>query len=432
MDFNNLLIVGGGQAAAQTIESVRAFGFTGAITLVSEEGLAPYQRPPLSKQYLAGRHPKEWLLYRPLSFYSRHRVAIRLNSRAVQIDRHARKVELETGEMLAYDRLVLATGARARRLSIPGSDNPSVVYLRDARDAERIVDRLRTARRVIVVGGGFIGVEVAAVLVQIGHEVHLLTGDSGIMPRLGCPAMSEFFTNRHQAHGVRITSNVSVEEFLAMQDGSVELVTSGGDRFTGDLVIVGVGAIPNDEIAAAAGLACDDGIVVDEFTLSSDPSILSAGDCARHPNAWRGRNIRLETVHNAVEQSKATAAALTGRSLPYRQVPWVWSDQYMFRLQSVGFHDRYDRSFTRGDPDSGQFSMFYFDGETFTGAHFVNRPREFGACRRILNERARLTIDQVTDPTFDLDVVAPRRPALTFDRPWSRDSRGSSNAGRNG
>jgi 3-phenylpropionate/trans-cinnamate dioxygenase ferredoxin reductase subunit len=418
MDFANLLIVGGGQAAAQTIESVRAFGFTGDITLVSEEGLAPYQRPPLSKQYLAGRHAEEWLLYRPLNFYSRHHVSMRMNSRAVRIDRHARQVELETGEMLAYDRLVLATGARARRLSIPGSDNPSVVYLRDARDAKRIVNRLQTARRVIVVGGGFIGVEVAAVLVQIGHEVHLLTGDSGIMPRLGCPTMSSFFTNRHKAHGVRITPDVTLKEFRAMPDGSIELVSSDGARFAGDLVIVGVGAIPNDEIAVEAGLACDDGIIVDELTVSSDPSILSAGDCARHPNAWKGKNIRLETVHNAVEQSKATAAALMGRSLPYRQVPWVWSDQYTFRLQSVGFHDRYDRSFTRGDPAAGQFSMFYFDAEDFVGAHFVNRPREFGACRRILNERARLTIDQVKDTTFDLDAVARRRPALTFDRPW--------------
>jgi 3-phenylpropionate/trans-cinnamate dioxygenase ferredoxin reductase component len=431
MCFNNLLIVGGGQAAAQTVESVRAFGFTGAITLVSEEGFAPYQRPPLSKQYLAGRHPQEWLLYRPLSFYARHQVSIRLNSRAVRIDRHARTVELESAEMLAYDRLVLATGARARRLSIPGGDNPSVVYLRDARDAQRIVDRLRTARRVIVVGGGFIGVEVAAVLVQIGHEVHLLTGDSGIMPRLGCRETSEFFADRHRAHGVRITFNISVEEFRAMQDGSVELVSSGGDRFTGDLIIVGIGAVPNDELAVEAGLACDDGIVVDEFTVSSDPSILSAGDCARHPNAWKGKSIRLETVHNAVEQSKATAATLMGRSLPYRQVPWVWSDQYTFRLQSVGFHDRYDRSFTRGDPESGPFSRFYFDGENFTGAHFVNRPREFGACRRILNGRARLTVEQVRDTNFDLDVIAPRRPALTFDRAWSSNSRGGSNAGHN-
>lgn len=428
MDFTNLLIVGGGQAAAQTVESVRACGFTGEITLVSEEGLAPYQRPPLSKQYLAGRHPREWLLYRPLSFYSRHRVSMRMNSRAVKIDRHARTVELETGESLTYDRLVLATGARARRLSVPGSDNPSVVYLRDARDAERIVDRLRTARRVIVVGGGFIGVEVAAVLVQIGHEVHLLTGDSGLMPKLGSPTMSDFFSNRHKAHGVQISLGVTVEEFRTTQDGSVEVVSSDGDRFTGDLVIVGVGAIPNDEIALAAGLACNDGIIVDEFTVTSDPLVLSAGDCARHPNAWKGQTIRLETVHNAVEQSKATAAALMGRSVPYRQIPWVWSDQYKFRLQSVGFHDRYDRSFTRGDPEAGQFSVFNFFGEDFVGAHFVNRPREFGACRRILNERARLTIDQVRDRAFDLDTAAPRRPALTFDRPWSGRAAGSRSA----
>lgn len=412
----HVVVVGGGQAAAQLIDSLRRMGHHGRITLVSEEDELPYQRPPLSKSYLGGGQHQDWLLYRPRGFYQDHKVETLLGQRAIAVNRERGRVILEQHRELRYDRLALTTGCRVRKLA--GAEGDRVHYLRSLQDVARISAQLANARRLVVIGGGFIGLEVAATLQARNIQVTVLEAENLVLNRVVAPLVSEFFLAEHQRRGVDIRTGVKVSAISSVPGQSVALDCGPAGRFEADLLIIGVGVLPNDELAREAGLECDNGIVVDECARTSDPAIVAAGDCTRHPNAILGRQVRLETVHNAVEQAKAAAASLLGLEQPYRQVPWVWSDQYDLRLQSVGDTTGHDQLIVRGDLADRRFAVFYFRAGCFTGMNSVNRPHDFAACRRILNRGLTLTAAQAEDPQCDLARLAPQRGGLLFDPAW--------------
>lgn len=414
--------MGAGQSAAQFIEAARGAGHVGRLTLIGDELPLPYQRPPLSKEYLAGARSADWLSYREPHFYSRHDVATHLGRRVAAIDRARQQVQLDDGTAVEYDALCLATGTRVRRLPETVVAAGDVHYLRTIADADVLRAQLPSARRVVIVGGGFIGLEVAAVLSRLGHEVVVLEVAPRLLPRVAAPELSAFLYRQHAAHGVRIVCGASVVSIQRQRhpDKSDALLvkTANGDDWPADMVIAGIGILPNEELAAAAKLVCDDGIVVDETACTSDPNIVAAGDCTRHPNDIVGRALRLETVHNAVEQAKVAAQTLCGRVSRYAQTPWVWSDQFGFRLHVVGQIDGYDSHVIRGDPDHGKFAVCYFRQGRFIALHAVNRPAEFAAARRLLNARAELTPEQAADTDFNLAGAAQPARRLEFARPW--------------
>lgn len=413
-----LLVIGGGQAAAQIIEVARQQGFAGTVTLVSEEPVLPYQRPPLSKQYLTGQHGPDWLLYRPQRFYEKFTVDVRLGRRATAIDRAAATVTLDDGTLLGYDKLALATGASARTLQVPGSDHPHVFCIRTLADVDGLRARLAAAKRIVVIGAGFIGLETAAVLVQTGIDVTLLAATDRLIPRVVAGEMAAFLLDHHLMHGVKVVTQAAVSALRGRRDGVVEVQLADGRSYEGDMILVGIGALPNIELAQAAGLECDNGIVVDELARTSDPAIVAAGDCTNHPNPLVGRRLRLETVHNAVEQGRTAGATIAGKTLPYIQSPWVWSDQYKLRLQSVGVADGHDRTVLRGRPADGRFSLFHYRGEELLAVNCINQPLIFGAIRRLLNERIPLGCDQAADTGFDLTRLSARTTSFEFDIPW--------------
>jgi 3-phenylpropionate/trans-cinnamate dioxygenase ferredoxin reductase subunit len=412
------VVVGGGQAAAQLIEVARQEGFQGHVTLVTEEPVLPYQRPPLSKQFLAGHYAADWLLYRPADFYTKHTIDVRLGRRAVEIDRARGTVRLDDDSLVAYDQLALTTGARARRLELEGDALDSVCYIRTLADVESLRPKLQASRRIVIIGGGFIGLEAAAVLVQLGHTVTLLAASAEVIPRIATRDISGFLIEAHRRHGVSILPNTTVTALNVRANERIDVVTHTGEVHTADLVIAGIGAEPTVELAQAAGLRCDNGIVVDAYARTTDPAIVAAGDCTNHPNALLGANLRLETVHNAVEQGRTAGATVAGKELPYVQVPWVWSDQYGLRIQSVGVMEGFNRTYLRGDPARGSFAIFYYRDDALLAASTINLPMAFGAVRRALNHGIPLTPEQATDPKFDLASFAKRRARLSFDVPW--------------
>jgi 3-phenylpropionate/trans-cinnamate dioxygenase ferredoxin reductase subunit len=415
-----LVVIGGGQAAAQLIEVARQEGFAGAITLVSDEPMVPYQRPPLSKTFLTNDRPVEWLHYRSLAKYASVGVTLLLGREVVAIDRKQAAVLLEDGTLVPYDKLALATGSRATRLEAPGADDDRLFYIRTFKDVERLKARLKVSRRILIVGGGFIGLEAAATLASRHEEVTLLAAYERLIPRVLTEPLSRFLLGRHLARGVSIHLNARVASMKAVSASSTYVSCSDGREFVADAVIVGIGAQPNVELAQAAGLECDNGIVVDESTRTSDPAIFAVGDCTSHPNRALGRRLRLETVHNAVEQGRTAGFAMAGGSHRYDQTPWVWSDQFDLRIQSVGIATGFDREIIRGDPDSGQFSALYYRDDALIAANTINQPLVFGAVRKILNGGLRLEPCDAADMNFDIRSHARTAAKAEFDIPWPK------------
>ncbi len=406
----HLIIVGAGQAAAQTIQSLRQGGFGGAITLVGAEPYLPYQRPPLSKKYLAGELPRERLLLRPESFYRDKDVAVELGTAAGSVDLSRRRIELADGRSLGYDRLLLATGSRVRRLELPGAQLAGVHYLRTLADVDGMAEDFRSGRRLVLIGAGYIGLEVAAVAKRHGLDVTVLEAADRVMGRVVCPPVSEFYRRYHTEAGVRILCNTAVAAFHG--GARVEAVeTADGARHACDFVIVGVGVVPNIELAAAAGLACDDGITVDEYARTGDPNVLAAGDCTNHPHPRLGYRIRLESVQNAIEQAKAAASNLTGTPRPYTEVPWFWSDQYELKLQIAGLSRGHDEVVIRGLPEARSFSAFYLRQGRLIAVDAVNSPRDFMFGRKLIAAGIRMRAPELEDPDTDLGALAKHAEA---------------------
>jgi 3-phenylpropionate/trans-cinnamate dioxygenase ferredoxin reductase subunit len=397
---SSILIVGGGQAGAQAIDTLRREGYDGRLVLIGDEPDLPYQRPPLSKKFLSGELAGDRLLFRHRSFYDQNRVDLKLGTAAVRLDAAARRVQLSSGETLEYDRLLLCLGARARRLQCPGADLPGVHYLRGLADVAPIRAGLLSGARVVVIGGGYIGLETAATARKLGCEVTVLEMADRLMNRVVAPVVSDYFAADHGAHGVKLFCDARVE---SLRGGArVEAVICAGSRHPADVVIVGVGAVAATELAGDAGLSCDNGIIVDEYCRTSDPAIFAAGDCTNHPSVRYGRRVRLESVDNAFEQGKAAALNMLNRPFVHDRVPWFWSDQFDNKLLIVGLSHDHDRQVLRGDPASRSFSVCYFKGRELLALEAVNHSKDYMAARKLIAERATLDADKAADPGIAL------------------------------
>jgi 3-phenylpropionate/trans-cinnamate dioxygenase ferredoxin reductase subunit len=396
----HLVIVGAGQAAAQTIQNLRQQNYAGSITLIGDEPYPPYQRPPLSKKYFAGEVARERLLLRPQSFYADKGVALELGRRVEEIDRGARALRLDDGRTLRYGRLLLATGSRARKLEAPGAALAGVHHVRTIADIDSINADLEPGALVVVIGGGYIGLEIAAVAIQRGFKVTVLEAADRVLGRVVCRPVSDFYAGLHRAAGVEIHCSANVRALHGRtRVESVE--TADGRRFECDVVIVGIGIVPNVELAAAAGLECANGIRVDEHARTADPDVLAAGDCTSHPLPLYGRIVRLESVPNAVHQAKVAAATLLGSPSAYSEIPWFWSDQYDVKLQIVGLSHGYDDVVLRGDPAKRSFSAYYLAGRRLIAVDAINSAREFAHAKQLIGAAFMIDADVLRDPRTD-------------------------------
>ncbi len=382
---DSLVIVGAGQAGAQVAQSLRAAGFEAPITLVGDEPHPPYQRPPLSKKHLAGEIDDEALHLRPAAFYEQNRIDCRFGVAVEAIDRAALKLRLSDGSDLAYAKLVICTGTRPRALPLPGVGLEGVVTLRTIADVEAMRARLAAPGRVAIVGGGYIGLEVAAVARAMGHEVTVVESRDRVMQRVVSPDVSAFFDALHRENGVDIRLNTGVEGFSG-EDHVRAVRLANGEELACDLALVAVGAVPNEELARDAGLEVDDGILVDAHGQTSDAHIYAAGDCTRFFSARYGRSIRLESVQNAIDQAKAVAAALTGAATDYDPVPWFWSDQYAIKLQIAGLSQGHDTALTVGDPAGQSFYVVYLSQGRIAAVDSINHPRSHMMARRAIGK----------------------------------------------
>jgi len=402
----HLLIVGGGQAAVQAVHTLRQQGFTGRISLVCGERHAPYQRPPLSKKYLAGEMPRERLALRPEAWYRERAVEVVIGARAVELDAAARRVRLDDGRVVQYDALLLATGSRARKLRVPGAGLPGIHYLRTIDDVDGIAPSLVPSCRLVLVGAGYIGLEVAAVAASRGVDVTVLEARDRVMSRVVGPDVARFYDRYHASAGVKIRYGAEVSAFSGRT--AVEAVeTADGERFRCDLAIVGIGVEPNVELAESAGLPCDNGIVVDVHARTPDPRIVAAGDCTSHPHPLAMGRVRLESVQNAIEQAKAAAANFAGEPHAYTEVPWFWSDQYDLKLQIAGLAQGYDVHVLRGDPDGKSFAVYYLREGRLIAVEAVNAPRDFLFARKAIAVGLEIGADRLADTAVDLNALLP-------------------------
>ena len=387
MSEQHLVIVGAGHAGGRAAEALRAAGHTGPITLLGAEHHPPYERPPLSKELLAGAIPIEKTYIRPRAWYGEQEIDLRLGGEAVAIDRGAQRVRMKDGTEVPYDALLLTTGARPRILRLPGGEGPRILYLRDIGDSLRLRELLVPGARLAVIGAGFIGLEVAATARKRGASVTVLELAPHVLARVCPPEIADYVAELHRKNGVEIRTGVGVTAIEDMGD-RLEIVTSGGERIAADYAAIGIGAQPNTEIAAAAGLAIEDGIKVDQFGRSSDPQIYAAGDVTRHLNPLVGRHLRLEAWQNAQNQAIAVAKVMAGGTVAFAEVPWFWTDQFDMNLQMAGAPDRWDRLVFRGEPAERSFTVFHLADGKPVAVTTVNAPRDmrFG---RMLIERAR-------------------------------------------
>jgi len=399
-----IAIAGAGQAAVQAIDTLRRKGFTGQIVLVGDEPWLPYQRPPLSKKYLAGALERERLLLRPPQFYESHAVETRLGRRVAEIARGEQRLRLDDGSTVAYDALLIATGSRPRPLAAPGAGLAGVHFLRTIADVDRIRAGWESAERLVIIGGGYIGLEVAAVARESGLEVTVLEMAERVMGRVVCPQISAFYQAEHARHGVRILCQSKVRALAAdRSSGRVRaVVTDDGEEHAADCVVVGCGVLPADELAAACGLACDNGVVVDDHCRTSDPAIFAAGDCSNHPSLRYGRRLRLESVDNAFEQGTSAALNMLGLETVHDKVPWFWSDQYDLKLIIIGVGQGYDTVLMRGDPATRVFSACYLRDGELIAVDTVNSPKDQMAARKLIAARARPKLDRLADAAVPL------------------------------
>ena len=391
----SVVVIGAGQAALQTIISLRQGGYEAAITLVGDEAYLPYQRPPLSKAYLSGKMERERLFLKPDAFYTDNQVTLKLDTRADSLDAAAKSVTLSNGETLAYEYAVIATGSRPRLLDVPGRQLDNIFDLRGMADIDAMQPLFVEGKKLLVVGGGYIGLEAAAVAAAMGMRVHVLEAAPRLLARVAEPEISAFYTRLHKDNGVTLVTDSQMTGFVG--DNAVRGVEmADGSVIDADIVITGIGILPNIEIAEAAGLTVENGIVVNEVGQTSDAHVFAAGDCTSHPNDLLGRTMRLESVPNAIEQGKAVASAICGAPKPYHQVPWFWSDQYDVKLQIAGVPLEIDQKVLRGDDSTNSFAWFYFTGDKLTGVTAVNRPAEFMAGRMLIEKS--LKGEAIADP----------------------------------
>jgi 3-phenylpropionate/trans-cinnamate dioxygenase ferredoxin reductase subunit len=399
----NIVIIGAGQAGAQAVQTLRAEGFAGPITMVGDEAYAPYQRPPLSKAYLLGTFERPRLFLKADAYYAENGCDLILNTHVQAIHRAERSVELADGRKLSYDKLLLTTGARVRKLKCPGADLPGVHYLKTIADVDGLQEVFQPGKRIAIVGGGYIGLEVAAVGAKRGLEVTVFEAMDRLMARAVSPQLSAFYAAEHEKAGVKLKLKTGVEAFEG--SGKVERVIAGGQSYDADIVLVGIGVVPCDELAVQAGLASEDGIVVDQNARTGDPHIWAAGDCTRHVGR-EGHAIRLECVQNAIDQAKHAALAMVGKPRTYSEVPWFWSDQYDLKLQIAGLARPTDRLVLRGDPASRKFAVFHLRDGAVAAVEAVNAAPEYMIGRKLVAEGKKIAPEVLADISVPMKQMA--------------------------
>jgi len=395
---DTVVIAGAGHGAGQVVATLKQRKYAGRMILVGDELHLPYQRPPLSKKFLAGELSAERLHFKPASFYEDPQIEVRLGTRIDSIDRAARRLQIADGDDIAYDKLVLATGSRVRKLSvsIPGSDLPGIHYLRSIADVDAIRSDIASSKRLVIIGAGYIGLEVAAVCRQLGLDVTVVEMADRVMSRVVSPHVSDFYQLEHTNQGVKLLLSTGLAAFEGKRRVKA-VVTDNEQTIAADFVFVGVGIQPNKELAEAAGLEVDDGVVVDDQCQTSDPDIYAIGDCTSHPNEIYGQRLRLESVHNAVEQAKTAASNICHVETHYSQVPWFWSDQYDVKLQIAGLSQGYDQLVLRGDPSSRSFACLYLKDGALIAVDAINAPREFMQSKALIASRAVLDPELLAD-----------------------------------
>jgi 3-phenylpropionate/trans-cinnamate dioxygenase ferredoxin reductase subunit len=405
------LIVGSGHAGGEAAIALRQNGYTGRVVLIGDEASLPYQRPPLSKGFLAGAVDSQALLIRSADAYEKANIETRTGVRVVRLDAAQKTIELSDGSSLSYSHLILATGSQPRRLADLDPDRPlaNLHYLRTLAHAQQMREQMREGKRLVIIGGGYIGLEVAAVAIKQGLKVSLIESMDRILARVTAPEVSSFYQQVHQAAGAKLHLNAGLDRLNLDATGerveSVQL--NDGSVFPADLVLVGIGAIANTELAEQAGLAVDNGIVVDEYTRSSDPFIHAIGDCCNHPSELYGRRLRLESIPNAIEQARTAALAICGKPSPYRSAPWFWSDQYELKLQTVGLSQGYDQTCLRGSSAQRSFVLFYLREGQVIAADCINRQAEFALIKKLVQGRQTPDVQQLGDDSMLLkDILA--------------------------
>ncbi|MSO94037.1 MAG: hypothetical protein EXQ86_11645 [Rhodospirillales bacterium] len=397
----NFVIIGAGQAGGWAAATLRAEGFAGRVVIIGAESYPPHERPPLSKGVLAGDAGIEKTFLRPSAFYGEKNIELKLGASVEGIDCKNQRLRLAGGEAVPYDSLLLATGARVRRLPVPGSDLAGVHYLRTIDDMLAIRPRLEPGCRVAVVGGGYIGLEVAATARKKGCDVTVLEMQDVAMPRVVAPEIGKFYVDVHRSRGVDVRLGVRVVR-LEGKERVERVVASGETTIDADLVVIGVGILADADLAATAGLAVENGIVVDEFTRTSDPHIFAAGDVANAWNPALGRRVRLESWQNAQNQAIAAAKTMAGKPVPYGEIPWFWSDQYDLNLQMVGMPETWDALIVRGAMGQGPFTAFYMKDGVVVGANAVNNARDIRFARKWIAEKRRVDADKLADAAIPL------------------------------
>ncbi len=408
MHPQSVVIVGAGHAGGTAAALLRQQGFTGSIVLIGEEASVPYQRPPLSKGYLKGDADAESLKLKTDGFYHDAKITLRLGAAVTGIDRAAKMVMLEGGGGVPYDALVLATGSRARKLPVIGAHLENIHELRNLADAEALKAAIEPGRRLLVIGGGYVGLEVAASARALGAEVVIVEREARCLARVACEPLSRFFQDYHRARGVEIITGLGVRGFAGDAHGFVSSAElDNGRELKCDVALIGVGGQPCEEIAREAGLKCDNGVVVDLEARTSDPAIFAIGDVTRRPMPLYGERLfRLESVPNALEQAKQAAAAILGQPAPPPEVPWFWSDQYDIKLQIAGVPFDTDQLLVRGDPAQAKFAVFHLNDRKVQAVEAVNAPPEFMAGKQLIASGRPVDVAKLADPAVSMKAVA--------------------------
>ena len=400
--MSNIVIIGAGQAAGQCVATLKKLGCAHKIILIGEESHPPYQRPPLSKSFLEGKVGLERVYMKNREFYEENEVEFYPNTLVKEIDREEKKVRTSCGKEFKFEKLVIATGSRARELEIEGIQLGNVYYLRTIDDVEKIKEQMSVCQNLSIIGAGYIGLEVAAVASELGMNVSIFEMADRSMNRTVDKKISEHFEDLHKTNGVNFYFQSNIEKLQG--ETFIEGVKlDDGSLIPADILIIGIGIIPNQELAENAGLDCNNGILVNDKGITSDQSIFACGDCTNHPNKFLNKNVRLESVQNALEQSKVVAANIMGQEEKYDEIPWFWSDQYDQKLQIVGIPEEYDEIVKREYADG--FSLFYLSNKTIISVTTINNPKEFLICKKLVEKKVKISSDILTKTANDLNEL---------------------------
>ncbi len=404
--LENILIIGAGQAASQAANSLRQMGFEGTIRIFGNEGQPPYQRPPLSKAYMLGQMPAERLYFKAAEQWEKDNIDLKIDEEIISIDAANKNIKSKSGNQYDYDKLIIATGSKVRHLPAEGAQLNGVHYLKTIQDSDDLGNEIDNGKNLVIIGAGYIGLEVAACAQKKGLNVTIIEAAPRILARVASPELSQFYENVHERAGVKILTQSGVTKINGTQ--KVESVTlSDGTNIDADVVLIGIGIIPNDEIAKAASIVCNNGIDVDENAKTSNPDIYACGDCANRMVDLYGQRMRLESVHNAIEQAKLAAANIMGQNAPKLDVPWFWSDQYDLKLQIAGLAIGATKTILRGDIEARKFALFHLDDENrILAIDAINSPPEFLVGKNLIATRAKIEPDILQDINISVKELA--------------------------